>query len=79
MSLSNESVPNQDSSHSDVILNGGEAGVRDRTGAENSDEVNGNAHAARGVLDPIECIATLRASLGPSEGYRPPQDDIASS
>ena len=59
-----------------VILNGGEAAVRDRTMAGRFDVVHGNAHAACSIYGPGYCIAALCVSYGPSEGYRPPQDDI---
>jgi len=36
-----------------VILNGGEAGVRDRTTFEGSDDVEGNAHEVCGVTIPV--------------------------
>jgi hypothetical protein len=49
-----------------VILNGGEAGVRDRTRAGSFDVVDGNAHAACSVYG--YSITALRASYGPSEG-----------
>jgi hypothetical protein len=62
----------------DVILNGGEATVRDPTSAGSIDFVDGNAREVRNVLDPRDRISAFSASYGPSEGYRPPQDDIVS-
>ena len=71
------------SSHSetlnDVILSGGEAGARDRTTAEGSDAVERNASGACSLQDLGDCPAALHASYGPSEGYRPLQDDIFES
>ena len=58
-----------------VILNGGEASVRDRMRVGSFDVVDGNAHAACSVYGLGYRIAALCASLGPSEGWRPPQDD----
>src|ERR1700756_2068356 len=45
-----------------VILNGGEAGARDRTTAGSFDVADGNAHAACSVYGLGCCIAALRAS-----------------
>jgi len=45
-----------------VILNGGEAAVRDRTMAGSFDVAEGNAHAACGVYGLGYCNAALRAS-----------------
>jgi hypothetical protein len=46
----------------DVILNGGETGVRDRRKVEGFDAVDGNALGACGVLGLVYCIAALHAS-----------------
>ena len=50
----------------DVILNGGEAGVRDRTRVESFDVVDGNAHTACSVYSLGYCNALMRLvrSLG---------------
>jgi hypothetical protein len=58
-----------------VILNGGEAAVRDRTRAGTSMLWVGmlTLHAAFTVL--ATALPLLCASCGPSEGYCPPQDD----
>jgi hypothetical protein len=42
----------------DVILNSGEAGVRDRTGPSNPDGVDGNVIDVCSWVDPIYCIGT---------------------
>jgi hypothetical protein len=60
-----------------VILKRGEAALRDRTRAGRFDVVGGNAQAACTVCGLGYCIAALCVSYGPSEGYRPPQDDNA--
>jgi hypothetical protein len=45
--------------------------------AESFDVVEGNACGACSLQDLGYCIAALSASYGPSEGLRPPQDDIS--
>lgn len=52
--------------------------MRDPTSAGSIDFVDGNARDVRNVLDPRDRISAFSASYGPSEGYRPPQDDIVS-
>jgi hypothetical protein len=56
------------------LLNGDEGAMRDRTAAS-FDVVDRKAQGACRVRDLGHRIAALRASYGPSEGYRPPQDD----
>ena len=63
--------------HGDVILSGGEAGVRDLTWANSDDVVEGNAFGACSVAIFLQCTGDVATSYGPSEGFRPPQDDIA--
>ena len=62
--------------HGDVILSGGEAGVRDLTWANSDDVVEGNAFGACSVAI-FFSARVIRTSYGPSEGLRPPQDDTA--
>ena len=76
MSLSDRECSESGFLRSDVILNGGEAGVRDLTSAESFDGVDGNASSACSLRDLGYCIAAFGASYGPSEGLRPPQDDM---
>ena len=57
-------------------MSGGEAGGSDRTNAGSFDDVDGSALAVSRVANPGEGVATSCASYGPSEGSRPPQDDI---
>lgn len=52
--------------------------MRDRTAAGGIDFVDRNASDVRNLPDPRDCISAFSASYGPSEGYRPPQDDIVS-
>jgi hypothetical protein len=52
--------------------------VRDRTWAGSIAFVDGSAPDVRKVKDLRDCISAFSASYGPSEGYRPPQDDIVS-
>src|SRR5271166_2075930 len=58
-----------------VILNGGGTAVRDLTSAKSFDVVNGNARGACSLQNLCRCTVCFEASYGPSEGYRPPQDD----
>jgi len=59
---------------------GGEAAVRDSTMMEGFDAAEGNASLWRPPCAALACrVAVLHASCGPSEGYRPPQDDIPRS
>jgi hypothetical protein len=58
-----------------VILNGDEGAMRGRTTAASVDVVDGDALGACRVPDLGDHTAALRASYGPSEGYRPLQDD----
>jgi hypothetical protein len=60
-----------------VILNGGEVGLRDRTAAKSWRTWMGNALDACSAECPCGCIAGAYLSYGPSEGLRPPRDDIA--
>ena len=48
-----------------------------RKSAGSFDVVDGNARGARSGLSLRYCIADLCAASGPSEGLRPPQDDIS--
>jgi hypothetical protein len=63
------------SSPCDVILNGGEAAVRDRTTAGAFDVVGWNSLVAHSVLALVDAIASVSPAYGLSERYRPPQDD----
>jgi len=53
----------------DVILNGGEAGVRDRTGAEGFGGVKGKHRGAGSGDGPGDAGAAGYASWGPSKGF----------
>jgi hypothetical protein len=59
-----------------VILNGGEADVRDRTTAGRFDVVDGNVQGVCSMPDLGDRIAASHASYSPSEGCRPSQDDF---
>jgi hypothetical protein len=59
-------------------VNGGEAAVKDLTSAKKFDAVDGNTQCACSRHNLVNDTADVSASYGPSEGYRPPQDDIAS-
>jgi hypothetical protein len=54
----------------DVILNGGEAAVRDRTIAGAFDVVDRVPQVARSIPDLADSIAALSPTYGPSEGNR---------
>ncbi len=56
-------------------MNTGAAGVSDPTSVERCELVDEVAPAARAIEIPGSCIAAARLSLGPSECFRPPQDD----
>jgi len=60
----------------DVILRGGEAGVRDRTSVGTVDAVDRSNHDVCGVMVPVYCICTVCACTVPRRAFRPPQDDI---
>ena len=62
-----------------VILNGDSGGMRDRTTAASFDVVGRDTQGACRVRGLGRHTAALRASYGPSEGYRPPQDEMAKS
>jgi hypothetical protein len=38
--------------------------------------MDGIAIGARAIGNPVDALATARGPYGPSEGWRPPQDDI---
>ena len=59
----------------DVILNDGEADVKDRTGVCGATEVDWLQYAACSVAI-LSTASQGSATYGPSEGFRPPQDDI---
>jgi hypothetical protein len=61
----------------DVILNGGEAVVRNPTTAKAVDDVDGNTRDARSFETRVLLHCPGQRSFGPSEGLCPPQDDIA--
>jgi hypothetical protein len=60
-----------------VILNGGEAGVRDRTTANGLDDVGGDIFTACSSNGLIRRIAAAELRKVPRRACRPPQDDKA--
>ena len=57
--------------YSVVILNGGDAGVRDRTSVDSCNSVTGNASGACGVRGPHDCICEMLMIIRSLRGLAP--------